>query len=324
MQIPSLFVQDTSQGGSQDLTSIINYMRFVNENWMYPGDQAAEIRDPNPIGEGYLCPILVFCELTNSHSKLTPASRAGYHFVSGRISLCKSKRYFGSHAGTHGLIKLSDMDVKMSIEDKQRICIAWDWMKENHPLIKDLDIEEPSDLTNATETLLEEAEMTEQGVDMTRLSACHMGPVGTRGLTTADESNNLGYLTIGLLGRGQKVVKYSSPCLLGYLFPTLYPRGQGFYSLDYDGVKRENVDQIEVYDESMDDNWTYRNDEVEGGSEEYVFSSEDERSESKPDDCTDDTRDDDDLADQEQLADSDSVEDDTDIESDISDSEGTL
>ncbi|KAF9121258.1 hypothetical protein BG015_005874, partial [Linnemannia schmuckeri] len=78
------------------------------------------------------------------------------------------------------------MDVNMSIEDKQRICIAWDWMKENHPLIKDLDIEEPSDLTNATETLFEEAEMTEQGVDMTRHGACHMGPVGTGGPTTAN------------------------------------------------------------------------------------------------------------------------------------------
>lgn len=215
---------------------------------MYPGDQAAEIRDLNPIGEGYLCPILVFCELTNSRSKLTPASRAGHHFVSGRISLCKSKRYFGSHAGTRGLIKLSDMDVKMSVEDKQRICLAWYWMKDNHPLIKDLDIEEPSDLTNATETLLEEGEMTEQGVDMIRLGAYHMGPVGTGGPTTADESNNLGNLTIGLLGRDQKVIKYSNPCLLGYLFPTLYPRGQGFYSLDYEGVKRGNIDQIEVYD----------------------------------------------------------------------------
>lgn len=44
------------------------------------------------------------------------------------------------------------------------------------------------------------------------------------------------------------MVKHSNPCLLGYLFPTLYPRGPGFYSLDYDGVKRENIDQIEVYD----------------------------------------------------------------------------
>jgi hypothetical protein len=74
----------------------------------------------------------------------------------------------------------------------------------------------------------------------------------------------------------------------------------------------------------MGDNRTYLNDAFEGSGEEHVFSSEDERGESKSDDCTDDTRDDDDRADQEQLADSDSVEEDTDIESDISDSEGTL
>lgn len=74
----------------------------------------------------------------------------------------------------------------------------------------------------------------------------------------------------------------------------------------------------------MDDNRTYRNDEVEGFGEEHLFSSEDERGESKFDDGTDDTRDDDDRADQEQLADSDSDEEDTDIESDISDIEGTL
>ncbi|KAH7052425.1 hypothetical protein BKA57DRAFT_502600 [Linnemannia elongata] len=209
----------------------------------------------------------------------------------------------------------------MSIEDKQRIYIAWYWMKENHPLIKGLDIEEPSDLTNASETLLEEAEITEEGVDMTRLGACHMGPVGTGGPTTADESNNLGNMAIGLLGRDQKVVKYSNSCLLGYLFPTLYPRGQGFFSLDYDGVKRANIDQIAVYDEIMGYNRTYRNDKVGGSGEEHVLLSEYERGESKPDDCTDDTRDNDDIADQEQLADSDSDEEDTDIESDISDSE---
>ena len=83
---------------------------------------------------------------------------------------------------------------------------------------------------------------------MSPLGAYHMGPVGTGGPTTADESNNLANLTIGLLGRNQEAVKYSNPCLLGYLFPTLYPRGQGFYSLDYDGVKRGHNDQIEFYD----------------------------------------------------------------------------
>ncbi|KAG0377844.1 hypothetical protein BGX24_005336 [Mortierella sp. AD032] len=66
----------------------------------------------------------------------------------------------------------------------------------------------------------------------------------------------------------------------------------------------------------MSDNRTYRNDEVEGSGEEHVFSSEDERGESKSDDCTDDSQHGDD-----RLANSDSDEEDTDIESDISDSE---
>lgn len=224
-------------------------MTFVNENWIYPGDQPDEIRDLNQFGEGYLSPILVFCELTNSRTKLTPASRAGYHFVSGRISLSKSNKYFGFHAGTRGLIRLSDMDVMMSDYDKQRICNAWHWMKLHHPLIKSLDIEEPSDMTNATETLLQPvSELTNEVDGMSRLGAYHMGPVGTGGPTTADESNNIANLTIGLLGRDQQLVKYSNPCLLGYLFPTLYPQGRGFYSMDYDGVKNGDNDEIDFYD----------------------------------------------------------------------------
>lgn len=230
-------------------------MRFVNENWAYPGDQPSEIRGLNPIGEGYLSPILVFCELTNSRSKLTPQSRAGYHFVSGRISMCKSKQYFGSHAGTRGLIRLSEMDANMSNRDKERVCNAWYWMKMNHPLIKDLQIEDPSDLTNATETLLEpDEEMEEEMEDemeeevTSRLRACHLGAIGTGGPTTADELNNLANLNFGLLGRDQEVVKYSNPCLLGYLFPTLYPRGRGFFSLDYSGARRGHDVQIELPD----------------------------------------------------------------------------
>lgn len=237
---------------------------------MYPGDRAKEIMNLNPIGEGYLSPLLVFCELTNSRSKLTPASRAGYHFVSGRIGLCKSKQYFGAQAGTRGLIRLSDMDVDISIQDKMRIRAAWLWMKINHPLIKDLNVDEPSDLTNATETLVEnDTEGTDEYVDKSRLEACHMGPVGTGGPSTADEANNLANLTIGLLGRDQEIVKYSNPCLLGYLFPTLYPGGQGFFSLDYSGVKRRCIGEIEVYET---EGITYRNEE---GSIEYpLFSSE--------------------------------------------------
>lgn len=222
-------------------------MKFVNENWMYPGDQPAELQDLNPIGEGYLCPILVFCELTNSRSKLTPASRAGNHFVSGRIGLYKSNRYFGAHAGTRGLIRLSDMDAKMSDVDKRRVCDAWDWLKLNHPLIKELNMQDPGILTNATETLLQERVQEEEDrVETSALAACHLGPIGTGGPMAGDELNNLGNLTIGLLGPEQEVVKYSNPCLLGYLFPTLYPRGQGYFSLDYGGVIRG--DPIELHE----------------------------------------------------------------------------
>ncbi|KAF9183140.1 hypothetical protein BGZ51_004206 [Haplosporangium sp. Z 767] len=94
---------------------------------------------------------------------------------------------------------------------------------------------------------------------MSRLEAFHMGPAGTGGPTTADEANNLANLTFGLLGRDQEVVKYSNPRLLGYLFPTLYPSGQGLFSMDYSGVKRGCNDEIEVF-EVEDIN--YRNDQA--------------------------------------------------------------
>ena len=103
---------------------------------MYPGNQSDELRNLYPRREGFLSPILIFCELINSRSKLTQATRAGYHFVSGRIGLYKSKEYFGAHIGTRGLVKLSDKNVKMKSEEKQKILYAWDWLKQNHPLIK--------------------------------------------------------------------------------------------------------------------------------------------------------------------------------------------
>ncbi|KAI7818574.1 hypothetical protein BC939DRAFT_462526, partial [Gamsiella multidivaricata] len=152
------------------------------------------------------------------------------------------------------------MDANLSIQDKIRIRAAWLWMKLNHPLIKELNVDEPSDLTDATETLLEyNAEAADESANMSRLEAFHMGPVGTGGPTTADEANNLANLTFGLLGRDQEVVKYSNPRLLGYLFPTLYPSGQGFFSLDYSGVKRGCNGEIEVF-EVKDIN--YRNDQA--------------------------------------------------------------
>ncbi|KAK5814775.1 hypothetical protein F5H01DRAFT_322958 [Linnemannia elongata] len=105
-----------------------------------------------------------------------------------KVGLHKSNEYLGAHVGTRGLVKLSNM--KVDIEDKglQKICNAWDWM--NWPP-----------------------------------RAYHMGPVGTGGPRTADESSYLDDMIIGILGRDQQFIKYSNPCLLGYLITTLCPKG---------------------------------------------------------------------------------------------------
>ncbi|KAG0061881.1 hypothetical protein BGZ89_011110 [Linnemannia elongata] len=62
-----------------------------------------------------------------------------------------------------------------------------------------------------------------------------MGPVVTCGTRSADESSYLDNMITGILGCDQQPVKYSNPCLLGYLFPNLYPKGRGFFSKDYRG-----------------------------------------------------------------------------------------
>jgi hypothetical protein len=217
---------------------------------MYPGKQPDELRNLHPRGEGFLSPILVFCELTNSRSKLTQATRAGHHFVSGRIGLYKSKEYLGAHVGTRGLVNLSDVNVKMKPEEKQKIVRAWDWLKQNHPLIKQVDVDEPSDLMNATEKVVDkEPESNERrDVNESGFRACHMGPVGTGGPRTADESNNLDNLAIGILGRDQELVKYSNPYLLGYLFPTLYPEGQGFFSKEHGVIEVDRIQKVQCDD----------------------------------------------------------------------------
>lgn len=217
---------------------------------MYPGLQPEELRNLHLRGEGFLSPILVFCELTNSRSKLTRATRAGHHFVSGRIGLYKSKEFLGAHVGTRGMVELSDKKVKMKPEEKQKICRAWDWLKLNHPLIRQVDVDEPGDLMNATENVVEQEPESHgaRNVNVSGLRAYHLGPVGTGGPRTADESSNLDNMPIGILGRDQQLVKYSNPCLLGYLFPTLYPEGRGFFSKDYDGIEVGQNQRIRYHD----------------------------------------------------------------------------
>ncbi|KAF9922490.1 hypothetical protein BGZ67_010491, partial [Mortierella alpina] len=75
-----------------------------------------------------------------------------------------------------------------------------------------------------------------------------MGPIDTGGPRTADESQRFENMAIGIQGREQKLVKYSNPCLLGYLFPTLYPRGKGFFSLDYDGINSTVGQEVQYHE----------------------------------------------------------------------------
>lgn len=105
--------------------------------------------------------------------------------------------------------------------------------------VKGANFDEASDLMNATETMTEiESELWEGGnTDTSGLCAYLMGPVGTGGPRTADESSNVESLTVGVTRHDRQLVKYSNPCLLVYLFPMLYHEGQGFYSRNYDVVK---------------------------------------------------------------------------------------
>ncbi|KAF9082828.1 hypothetical protein BGX29_003594, partial [Mortierella sp. GBA35] len=222
---------------------------------MYPGPQPDELRNLHPSAEGFLSPILVFCELTNSRSKLTRATRASHHFVSGRIGLYKNKEYLGAHVGTRGLVKLSDMK---------------------------LDVDEPSDLMNATEKVVDqETEASgRRNVNISGLRAYHMGPVDTGSPRTADESNNLDDMVIGILGRDQQLVKYSNPCLLGYLFPTLYPKGRGFFSKDYGDIEGDQNQRIQYYDDNIDHHLVEQNDYDEEDVEGYMSPSSSEGEES--------------------------------------------
>ncbi|KAF9200599.1 hypothetical protein BGZ49_009157 [Haplosporangium sp. Z 27] len=111
-------------------------------------------------------------------------------------------------------------------------------------------MDEPSDLMNASESMAthDSDPSGRKNINVSRLRAIHMGPVGIGGPKTADESNKLENMPIGILGSEQKLVKYSNPCLLGYLFPTLYPEGRGYFSLDYEGIDIDQNQEIQLFD----------------------------------------------------------------------------
>ena len=217
-------------------------MRLVNKRWTYR-DQPELLCNLHPFGEGYLYPILVFCELTNSRSKRTKGTRVGRHFVSGRIGLFQSNQYLGANVGTRGLFKLPEKKSTFTLEERRKVYCAWLWLKDHHPLIKNVDMDHPSDLMDGTESIVIQDAVSSgrENVTATEFQAFHMAPVGTEGPRTADESSNLNDTAIGIQGRDQKLVKYSNPFLLGYLFPTLYPRGR----LDYNSIDADQNREIE-------------------------------------------------------------------------------
>ena len=100
-----------------------------------------------------------------------------------------------------------------------------------------------------TEKIVEkEPESNKQrNINESGFRAYYMGPVGTDGPRMADESNNIDNLAIGILGYDQEFIKYSNPYLLGYLFSTLYPEGQRFYSKEH-GIIEVDKNQRIQYD----------------------------------------------------------------------------
>ncbi|KAG0320070.1 hypothetical protein BG000_003709 [Podila horticola] len=188
-----------SSSGAQSLKTVMDYTyAFLYAKYRYVSSTSIGcILVPNQTNSGTsVLARKAFSDLgilRVDRSKLTRATRAGHHFVSGRIGLYKSNEYHGAHVGTRGLINLSDITVEISEPEKQKKCDAWDWMKQHHPLIRRVNVDEPSELMNATERVIKQESESygRRNVNVPGLRACHMGPVGTGGPRTADESSNL-------------------------------------------------------------------------------------------------------------------------------------
>lgn len=192
--------------------------------------------------------MVVFCELTNSRNRLTRATRAGHHFVSGRIGLYESRDYLGAHVGTRGLSKLTSSESPLTVQEAQRIIDAWEYLKKNHPLFQGLQVDNIGGLVSINEKLkVEEFEGNGRfNENKSKFQGYHMVPVGGGGPKSGDERYRMEDMSVGILGNDQRMVKYSNPCLFGYLFPTLYPNGRGYYSMDYDGIPR--MPEVDFYE----------------------------------------------------------------------------
>ncbi|KAG0044352.1 hypothetical protein BGZ83_010426 [Gryganskiella cystojenkinii] len=74
-----------------------------------------------------------------------------------------------------------------------------------------------------------------------------MMPMHEGGPRTADEENRFENLIFGV-DDDRTLIKYGNPRLMGYLFPTLYVNGEGFYSLDYDRIMDPSASVIDVHE----------------------------------------------------------------------------
>ncbi|KAF9300349.1 hypothetical protein BGZ74_007999, partial [Mortierella antarctica] len=77
-------------------------------------------------------------------------------------------------------------------------------------------------------------------------------PVYEGGPRTADEENDFENLVFGV-DDTRKLVKYGNPRLMGYLFPSLYVEGKGFYSLNYKGIDESGANVIQHHEVAVDE-----------------------------------------------------------------------
>lgn len=224
-------------------------MKFVDTHWSYPGDIPEELKGLHPGAASFLSPIMVFCELTNRLSPDTRSTRAGYHFVNGRIGLYQSPSYIGDYVGTRGMVRNQDGIVsRYKDHDIQRIEDASRWLRENNRIFRDRTPVGSSGMGSVIPELIRtRKQKTRVDVNKSSFRDEMMMPVNESGPRTADEENKFENLVFGV-DDDKNLVKYGNSRLMGYLFPDLYVKGEGFYSLNYEEISDPAAGAIEYHE----------------------------------------------------------------------------
>lgn len=224
-------------------------MKFVNTNWGYPGDIPEELTDLHPGTESFLCPIMVFCELTNRLSPELRSTRAGYHFAKGRIGLYESSSYIGDYGGTRSIVRTRERDMSSYMEeDLLRIHQAFQWLQTNNRIFRDQGpVEDGAFVSDIPKLIRMHRQETHVDVNESLFQDEIMMPVYEGGPQTADEENKFENLVFGV-DDNRNLVSYRNPRLMGYLFPSLYVKGEGFYSLNYAGIPDPATSVIDVHE----------------------------------------------------------------------------